>query len=76
MFMNPMSPEMVRIVHERQIHEAAVRRSHLALAESAAGRSAMRRVVGAALIRAGRAIASESPPICQEVECRPVVSGC
>lgn len=76
MFLNPMSPEMVRIVHERQLHEAAVRRSNLALAESVAGRPAIRRVVGAALIRAGRAIANEPSPAPREVDCRPVGSGC
>lgn len=76
MYSNHMSPEMVRIVHERQLREAAIRRASLALADPAQRRPPVRMVVGAALIRAGRAIAHESPPITNEVERQPVVSGC
>ena len=59
MFSNPMSPEMVRIVHERQLHEAAVRRANRHLADPGQRRPALRLVVGSALIRAGRLIAND-----------------
>ena len=72
MFSNPMSPEMVRLLHERQIHEAAVRRSRLLLAHSGQERPALRRAIGAALVRLGRAIASEPIPSVPDVSLRPV----
>ena len=76
MFSNPMSPEMARIVHERQIHEAAVRRANLELAEPRRERLALRRVVGAALIWAGRAVAGEPSLTVHEAGHRSRVSGC
>ena len=76
MFSNPMSPEMVRIVHERQIHEAAVRRANLNLAEQRRERLPLRRLIGSALIRTGMAIASEPSLTVHEAGHRSRVSGC
>lgn len=65
-----MSPEMVRVLHERQIHEATVRRSHLRLADPRQERPALRPAIGAALVRLGRAIASEPIPAVPDVRLR------
>ena len=72
MLSNPMSPEMVRVLHERQIHEAAVRRSRLLLAHSGQERPALRQAIEAALVHLGRAIASEPIPPVPDVRLRPV----
>lgn len=59
MFSNPMSLEMIRIVHERQLHEAAIRQANLRLADPGRERPALRQLVGSALIRVGRALADD-----------------
>lgn len=76
MFSHPMSPEMIRIVHERQIQEAATRRANLQLADPHWERPTLRRTIGAALIRAGQAIANEPLLTVHEVRARRGVSGC
>lgn len=67
-----MFPEMVRVLHERQIHEATVRRSRLQLADPRLERPALRQWLGAALVRLGRAIGGEPIPSAPEVRPRRV----
>ncbi len=67
MFSNPMSPAMVRVLHERQTHEAAVRRSRRRLADPRREHPALRQTPDAALVRLGRAIASEPIPSIPDV---------
>ncbi len=76
MFSHPMSPEMIRIVHERQIQEAATRRANLRLADPHRERPALRWLIGVTLVRAGQAIANEPLRTVHVVRSRPGVSGC
>ncbi|CAA9564998.1 MAG: hypothetical protein AVDCRST_MAG33-1963 [uncultured Thermomicrobiales bacterium] len=68
----PIVPEQVRIVHERQVVEI-VRRRRLARLAGPPAPSAFRRVVGGALVRAGRAIGDQSVPADPIVPNRPGV---
>lgn len=65
-----MSPELVRIVHERQIIENA-RRREIDRLVGPRDFPAIRRAVGAALVRAGRAIGGEPVAVARVVPIRP-----
>lgn len=71
MIYQPMSPELTRIVHERQLVEAARRREERLLTRSLPARPGPRQLLGAALVRAGRAIASEPVAPAPDVIPRP-----
>lgn len=72
MINQPMSPEHVRIVHERHLVEAARRREMRQLVRSLPARPGLRQLLGAALVRAGHAIAPDPVAAVADAETRPV----
>ena len=72
MINQPINPEHVRIVHDRQVLEIT-RRRELARLAGPGFLPVLRRIAGVALIRAGRAIGGQTAPIAPVVPGRPGV---